>query len=306
MAPRLAKAPTNGGEAAQVSEVEQLRRQNAELRSQLAQATETGMRLLQENSELQGRLHRFATPQDRGSHSHAVRQAVNVLDHTTSMMRRTPPMRPPHRPVLDSSPLPMLSTLAGEVAARHRELLAVRALQRRFRARRAGLARQAAGAPSPAADDGFFPKVWAALRKTTLPLLALTGRLGGRDEEQLRRVRRLHTKFETSGLNFTFGFAGISLYYEGLEHFIGTPQPDLMGAMAREHTSTSLFSSHNVFDTSPRAEWAYVTTMAVGAVGSREQDATPSRVGWRLADFFGSKEAQDAGLDIVEVLSLRL
>ena len=35
--------------------------------------------------------------------------------------------------------------------------------------------------------------------------------------------------------------------------------------MEREHASEEPFNSHNVFGTTPRAEWLYVVTMEVGS-----------------------------------------
>ena len=195
----------------------------------------------------------------------------------------------------DEPPPQGLTDLLQQVFQRHRELLAVRSLQRRFRARRAG----GAGSAVSKDNDGK----WTKLRLSAMPLVAMmaNGPAAGK-----RTALRLHTKFETAGNNFTFGFAGIQLYYQGLEHFIGSPQPDVMGAMDREHSSAEPFSSHNVFETTPRAEWLYITAMEVGAIESRAQDATPGRIGWRLADFVACKEAQEAQLLYVEVLAVRL
>ena len=40
----------------------------------------------------------------------------------------------------------------------------------------------------------------------------------------------------------------------------GTPSPDVLNAMEREHSSTEPFNSHNVFGTTPLDEWLYGTT----------------------------------------------
>lgn len=280
-------------------DVERVQRENAELKSQLKQATEAGLRLIAENSALQTQLNRFSGPQHRSLLSQPVQLGLPLLE-TKGGRTIVPPTRPPHKTLQDEEQLGLLATLMKDVTARHRELLAVRTVQRRWRTRKAGKV------PKQRNTDGFFPDLWGALRRSTMPLLALTGRLQALKGDALREVRRLHTKFETSGHNFTFGFAGIQLYYEGLEHFIGSPQPDLMGTMDREHSSTEAFNSHNVCQTTPRAEWLYVTTMEVGAIASREQDAAAGRVGWRISDFATCREAQDAGLQYVEVLGLRL
>ena len=74
-------------------------------------------------------------------------------------------------------------------------------------------------------------------------------------------------------------------FFGGLETFIGTPSTDVRNAMEREHISEEPFSSHNVSNTSLRAEWLYVTTMEVGERADRQQDFTLQRPGWRLSNF---------------------
>ena len=74
---------------------------------------------------------------------------------------------------------------------------------------------------------------------------------------------KLQSKFETSGLNFKFGFASLETYFGGLERFIGTPSPAISAAMEQEHESVEPYNSHNVYKTSPRLEWLYVTTQEV-------------------------------------------
>lgn len=52
-----------------------------------------------------------------------------------------------------------------------------------------------------------------------------------------QEVHQLQSKFEMSGKNFQFGFSGLETYFGGLERYIGTPQPDILNAMEREHES---------------------------------------------------------------------
>lgn len=113
-------------------------------------------------------------------------------------------------------------------------------------------------------------------------------------------------KFEASIATFTLGFRGLEDYYGGLEAFVGTPSPDIANAIEREHGSVEPFSSHNVFNTTPRREYLYVARMEVGSLPDRKLDATSSRIGWQLDDFAQHDQSRAAQLLREEVLGVRL
>ena len=105
---------------------------------------------------------------------------------------------------------------------------------------------------------------------------------------------------------FEMKFRGLEAYFGGLERYVGSPSPDILQAMERDHTSTEKFSSHNVFNTSPRDEFDYVVTMEVGERADRRADATPERYAWRLENFVDCDAARRAKLLREEVVGLRL
>ena len=113
-------------------------------------------------------------------------------------------------------------------------------------------------------------------------------------------------RFQMSASVFTMKYLSLETFFGGLELYIGTPSPDILNSMEREHSSTEPFNSHNVFGTSPRDEWLYVVTAEVGTRKDRMQDATPQRFLWHLDDFWQSDTARSAKLLREEVIGLRL
>ena len=117
-----------------------------------------------------------------------------------------------------------------------------------------------------------------------------------------------HSKFAASGENFTFDYGDISQFFEGLEGLVGSPSPDVRRTMGNEHASDVPFDTHNVFGTTPRLEWQYVTEKEVGdsSVTNRAQDKTGGRPGWRLSDFVAHPKCVEAKLIVEEVIGIRL
>lgn len=139
------------------------------------------------------------------------------------------------------------------------------------------------------------------------------GDVSSRDRGLTVEARELHSKYAASGDNFTFEYGGVEQFFAGLEGLVGVPAPEVRHAMAREHASTEPFDSHNVFTTSPRIEWIYVTEKAVGEAEGRAHDASKERVskergnaGWRLKDFVMHPDCRRANLIVEEVIGIRL
>ena len=137
--------------------------------------------------------------------------------------------------------------------------------------------------------------------------------ISSRDRGLTVEALELHSKYAASGDNFTFEYGGVEQFFAGLEGLVGVPAPEVRHAMAREHASTEPFDSHNVFTTSPRVEWLYVTEKAVGEAEGRGHDASKERVSkerghaaWRLKDFVMHPDCRRANLIVEEVLGIRL
>lgn len=75
--------------------------------------------------------------------------------------------------------------------------------------------------------------------------------------------------------------------------------------MEREHALDVTFDLGGL-TTTPRAEWLYVVSQAVGSRRDRAHDCTPERVGWRLEDFIKCDTARKAGLVREEIIAIRL
>ena len=127
----------------------------------------------------------------------------------------------------------------------------------------------------------------------------------GDDDEA--EARELHLRFAASPGCFTFQFGDVSRFFAGLEGLIGSPSADILRGMEREHASDEPFSSHNVYDTTPRLEFDYVMSGRAGEIVGREAEATDhGKDGWRLRDFVAAPESRRASLLAEEVCGLRL
>ena len=133
-------------------------------------------------------------------------------------------------------------------------------------------------------------------------------------------AQELNDKFAASGDTFTFTYGDVTMFFAGLEGFLGSPSPEVMPTMTLEHASTEPFKAWNSDVerlTTPKAEWAYVTEGTAGTADSAEKDAggprRPSHIsdgsgdrkGWKLEDFAKQAQIKKAGLLLAEVAGLR-
>ena len=133
-------------------------------------------------------------------------------------------------------------------------------------------------------------------------------------------AKELNAKFAASGGTFTFTYGDVTMFFAGLEGFLGSPSPEVMPTMTLEHASTEPFKAWNSDVerlTTPKAEWAYVTEGTAGTADSAEKDAggprRPSHIsdgsgdrkGWKLEDFAKQAQIKKAGLLLAEVAGLR-
>ena len=151
-------------------------------------------------------------------------------------------------------------------------------------------------------------------------------RMGPRAVPTPEEGRALHTRFAAAADSFTFQYANVKDFFAGLEGLIGSPSPDIMDAMKRDHASDEVFEAWNADvkrSTTPRAEYAYVVegrageaisdpeSAAAASAGRGRQpshvtDATGGRAGWKLEDFAAQPEIVSAGLLLPEVAGIRL
>ena len=85
---------------------------------------------------------------------------------------------------------------------------------------------------------------------------------------------------------FTYTYGDVDQFFAGLEGLIGLPVADFLHGMTLEHASEVPFTANNssvTRETTPRAEWLYVTEREAGdaSVPGRAADAV-GRAGWRL------------------------
>ena len=88
----------------------------------------------------------------------------------------------------------------------------------------------------------------------------------------------LHGKFMQEGKAFTMKYGDLSTFFAGLEGKIGAPEPQVLSAMEREHTSSA--DSHDKFTTTnylltttPKEEWTFTVEPEKCAEWPTEQRA---------------------------------
>jgi hypothetical protein len=132
----------------------------------------------------------------------------------------------------------------------------------------------------------------------------------GDDEE-------LNNRFAAGAGTLTFSYGDVAQFFAGLEGLVGLPFADFMLGMLLEHASDTPFHAWNSDErreTTPRAEYAYVTEKLAGdpSVPTRIADMTGragaalGQPGWLLRAFANLPEARAAGLLLAEVAGARL
>jgi hypothetical protein len=123
---------------------------------------------------------------------------------------------------------------------------------------------------------------------------------------------RLNEKFAADGGHFTFRYAGMAEYYDGLEGMIGNPDPRVWEQMEWEHAHSNYgqacFSCWWCGETTARDEFDYVVHQAA------KEEKTPNGLreqghqNWTLQRFMHEHRAliEKAGLRKEEVVALRL
>jgi len=130
-------------------------------------------------------------------------------------------------------------------------------------------------------------------------------------------AEELNEKFASASDSFTFTYAGLDSFFKGLEGLVGSPSPDVLDAMGREHASTELFTAWNADykrTTTPHDEFRFVLTgaldapdMATRAQGHRHACfIADSRTVGPLTTFAQLEKAKQAGLLLAEVAGIRL
>ena len=122
----------------------------------------------------------------------------------------------------------------------------------------------------------------------------------------------LSAKFAASNDSFTFTYAGVAQFFAGLEGLVGSPSPEVMETMAREHASDVPFDAWNSDvkrTTTPRAEWAYVVE-ARESDGEKETRSSDERASARvlktLHECAELPQVKKASLLLAEVAGVRL
>ena len=58
-------------------------------------------------------------------------------------------------------------------------------------------------------------------------------------------AKELNAKFAASGGTFTFTYGDVTMFFAGLEGFLGSPSPEVMPTMTLEHASEEPFTAWN-------------------------------------------------------------
>lgn len=287
-----------------LEEMEKLRLAHAKTRGELAAQVSENAKLKKEKEGLRNEIRRFRR---------IAANAERARTHPSVVATAALQLRP------DES-------FGQCVITAQRQLLGALALQRAYRVMQqrrgdgggsAAVAKFAVAARTRADNAGARMRIAAATApEHGNPLRGNDNHAKGRTSETRRTHKaneRLHLqditpKFVTSSKTLAFDLDGCfnEQRGSGLEELIGSPCPDVQGAIEREHKDETTFASHTVRRTTPLREYLYVAHMQAGSLPDRRADGSGGRSGWVLDDFVRHDRAREASLIREEVVCLRL